>query len=457
MLSLYTAEIKEYLKCDDVVDFDKPEVKALADKLFAEAEGGTDFVRRAYEYVRDTFPHSADINADEIAVSASDVLKTGHGICHAKAHLLAAILRSRGVPTGFCYQKLILDDDAAPVYISHGLNGVYLREYDKWIRLDARGNRSDVDAQFSVDEEKLAFPVRAEKGEEDDLTVYADPKDFVIKSLRESKTRTELWINLPAATSIDSTRRGFEESFSVGTFYNRQTQDAEHLDEILSFVHFKKGMKILDLGTGSGYLAFRIAKDNPGCIVTGLDIVSATLEANTKRAQEEGDGGTHEAVLRDYGVPERIAEGRSESSGAKRAEIGQRMGRAFKAERESGGHGTGHSTAEEVACRSQRGGSGGAAAERIACPGETGYDHEQGAYQGRRREAGRHERGKADKGDGKAGDLTSIGVEALIDAPADHAELDGDVQDERAGGRGDAHIGQREGQHVHEEAHAASP
>ena len=121
---MYTAEIKEYLKCDDVVDFDKPEVKALADKLFAEAEGGTDFVRRAYEYVRDTFPHSADINADEIAVSASDVLKTGHGICHAKAHLLAAILRSQGVPTGFCYQKLILDDDAAPVYISHGLNGV---------------------------------------------------------------------------------------------------------------------------------------------------------------------------------------------------------------------------------------------------------------------------------------------------------------------------------------------
>ncbi len=74
------------MKCDDVVDFDNPEVKALADKLFAEAEDETDFVRRAYEYVRDTFPHSADINADEVAVSASDVLKIGHGICHAKAH-----------------------------------------------------------------------------------------------------------------------------------------------------------------------------------------------------------------------------------------------------------------------------------------------------------------------------------------------------------------------------------
>ena len=137
MLSLYTAEIKEYLKCDDVVDFDKPEVKALADKLFAEAEGGTDFVRRAYEYVRDTFPHSADINADEIAVSASDVLKTGHGICHAKAHLLAAILRSQGVPAGFCYQKLILDDETSP----HGVETSSLNAKLRVVRATFRFHR----------------------------------------------------------------------------------------------------------------------------------------------------------------------------------------------------------------------------------------------------------------------------------------------------------------------------
>ena len=203
MLSLYTDNLNEYLKCDDVVDFCKPEVKALSDSLYAESDGETDFIRHAYEYVRDTFPHSADINADEISVSASDVMRIGHGICHAKSHLLAAILRCQGVPAGFCYQKLILDDEAAPVYISHGLNGVYLREFDKWIRLDARGNRSDVDAQFSVDEEKLAFPVRADKGEEEDLTIYPDPKSLVIKTMRDSKTRTELWINLPAATGIE--------------------------------------------------------------------------------------------------------------------------------------------------------------------------------------------------------------------------------------------------------------
>lgn len=56
-----------------MIDFNKPEVKALADTLFDETSSETDFVRHAFEYVRDTYPHSADINADEIAVSASDV------------------------------------------------------------------------------------------------------------------------------------------------------------------------------------------------------------------------------------------------------------------------------------------------------------------------------------------------------------------------------------------------
>ena len=65
--------------------------------------------------------------------------------------------------------------------------------------------------------------------------------------------------------SIDDTRKGFEESFATGDFYNRQTQDSDHLEKILGFVKISKGMKILDLGCGSGYLSFPIAKNNPDC------------------------------------------------------------------------------------------------------------------------------------------------------------------------------------------------
>ena len=97
----------------------------------------------------------------------------------------------------FVIKKLILDDETAPVLIYHGLNGVYLRDYKKWIRLDARGNKAGVNAEFSVETEQLAFTVRPEMGEEDSLIVYPDPDIKVLEKLTESKTRTELWNNLP--------------------------------------------------------------------------------------------------------------------------------------------------------------------------------------------------------------------------------------------------------------------
>lgn len=59
--------------------------------------------------------------------------------------------------------------------------------------------------------------------------------------------------------SIMATKNGFENSFSSGVFYDKQTRDVQHLKKILEFLPLKSYMKILDLGTGSGYLAFPIA------------------------------------------------------------------------------------------------------------------------------------------------------------------------------------------------------
>ena len=78
-------------------------------------------------------------------------------------------------------------------------------------------------------------------------------------------------------TSINATREGFEESFSSGDFYNKQTQDSEHLEQIMNFLPIKDGMKVLDLGAGSGYMSFPIAKRNAACKIIGLDIVANTL------------------------------------------------------------------------------------------------------------------------------------------------------------------------------------
>lgn len=194
---LYSNIIDDYLKCSNVIDFDNKEIIELANTLFEKSNNELDFVKRTYEFVRDNISHSADINEDVITCTASEVLKAGHGICFAKSHLLAALLRCKSVPTGLCYQKIIVNDEEQPVYAYHGLNGIYLKEYNKWIRVDARGNKNGVNAQFSVDEERLAYSINFQRGEDDNFIVYPEPDIKILENLRKNKTRTELWNNLP--------------------------------------------------------------------------------------------------------------------------------------------------------------------------------------------------------------------------------------------------------------------
>ena len=202
-LKLYTENTEAYLKCDAVINFDNTKVSELANTLYESSESETDYIRKVYEYVRDNISHSADAGEDEVTCSAGEVFEAGHGICFAKSHLLAALLRAKSIPVGFCYQKLILDDETAPVLIYHGLNGVYLNEYNKWIRLDARGNKPGVNAQFSIDSEQLAFPICSEKGEEDGFVIYPDPDKEIIRALKENSSRTRLWEDLPMKLEYD--------------------------------------------------------------------------------------------------------------------------------------------------------------------------------------------------------------------------------------------------------------
>ena len=50
-------------------------------------------------------------------------------------------------------------------------------------------------------------------------------------------------------SSIEDTRKGFEESFASGEFYNRQTQDSDHMEKILRFVKIRGRMRILESKT----------------------------------------------------------------------------------------------------------------------------------------------------------------------------------------------------------------
>lgn len=88
--------------------------------------------------------------------------------------------------------------------------------------------------------------------------------------------------------NIEKSKKGFEASFTEAEYYNRQTQDIEHLNRILDVLSIQEDDKILDLGTGNGYLAFAIAEKHPKTTVVGLDIVSKTLEQNKELALKQG-------------------------------------------------------------------------------------------------------------------------------------------------------------------------
>lgn len=93
--------------------------------------------------------------------------------------------------------------------------------------------------------------------------------------------------------SIEKTKQGFEESFRLGSYYNKQTRDDMHLERILKCIPVEQGMRILDLGTGSGYLAFSFAEKYKQVEVIGLDIVEKTLEENQRKTKEKGIHNLH--------------------------------------------------------------------------------------------------------------------------------------------------------------------
>jgi len=134
--------------------------------------------------VRDVIHHSSDIRGTRVTCVASDVLSYREGLCYAKSHLLAALLRAQGIPAGFCYQRLLLGSTPAEGYVLHGLNAVYLSSEARWIRLDARGNKPGIQAEFSTEEERLAYVVQPALGEIDYPTIYAQPHPIVIKALQ---------------------------------------------------------------------------------------------------------------------------------------------------------------------------------------------------------------------------------------------------------------------------------
>lgn len=138
-------------------DFSNVRIQKLCNILFDNDQSQLDKIEIAFRFVRDQIAHSWDIQSKRVTCKASEVLRYREGICYAKSNLLAALLRSQGIPTGFCYQKLMLFDTPEHGYCVHALNAVFVFDLSRWFRLDARGNKEGIASSFSITEERLAF------------------------------------------------------------------------------------------------------------------------------------------------------------------------------------------------------------------------------------------------------------------------------------------------------------
>ena len=185
--------MNKYLASSEFIDWKNPDVFAQAKALASEISEPEEVTRRCFEFVRDEIKHSWDYEQNPVTCKASDVLKHGTGYCYAKSHLLAALLRANGIQAGLCYQRLTITD--IPPFCLHGLNAVYLDRYG-WYRIDARGNKQGVSAEFCPPVEKLAFPI-VTPGEADLPEIWAEPLPVVTDILANSNTYQEVADNLP--------------------------------------------------------------------------------------------------------------------------------------------------------------------------------------------------------------------------------------------------------------------
>ena len=201
---MITSNPQSYLAANEAVDSDHPSIVIKAHELSVGLEGDESIAQKCFEFVRDEIAHSGDVEAEVTTYRASEVLYYKTGWCYAKSHLLAALLRANNIPTGLCYQRLSQGESGAP-YSLHGLNAIYLKEYG-WYRVDPRGNKKGVDAQFTPPKEQLAFAIQDEN-EGDFSAIYEAPLEEVAEALQCNVDYKMMVKNFPDRVLYENERR----------------------------------------------------------------------------------------------------------------------------------------------------------------------------------------------------------------------------------------------------------
>ncbi|MGJ8673115.1 transglutaminase-like domain-containing protein [Rubritalea sp.] len=193
-MKLVPDKLEAFLQFDEIVSVNHA-IREKTEEIVQGIESDASKARAIFKWVRDTIPHTKDIEGDIVTCSAIDVFEQGTGICFAKSHLVAVMMRLEGIPCGFCYQLFENDLSSTPNSMAlHGLNAVFLESTSQWHKIDPRGNRDDIRGEFSTGDEILAFPAMLFM----DDCVYAKPLQSVVDGLREASDIASLWPHLPS-------------------------------------------------------------------------------------------------------------------------------------------------------------------------------------------------------------------------------------------------------------------
>lgn len=194
-LIIESDDMENYLKeVPPVIQFTTPLIQKQIKVIMSQTDSPRERAKLAFEFARDEIQHSFDSETCKVVtITAEETVKEREGICFAKSHLLASLLRGMNIPTGFCYQ---LKNHPKAGKALHGLNAIYL-ESTGWFRVDPRGNKPGIDAQFTTDVEQLAYPIDTTKGEVDYPMVFTEPLPGVITAMQNSIDVHDLFYKRP--------------------------------------------------------------------------------------------------------------------------------------------------------------------------------------------------------------------------------------------------------------------
>ena len=187
------SDLDTYVHEDPYVDYSNAQIAALSQTLRQNNPAAYSYMLACFTFVRDTITHSWDAQDHRVTVTASQCLSQRTGICYAKANLFTALLRSQHLPVGFCYQRLTLDRSPESGYCIHTLNAVWYQ--NAWHRVDARGNKPGINAQFDLQHEQLAFITHRELDEIDYPMIYAHPLDICMNVLETSEDAIDMYLH----------------------------------------------------------------------------------------------------------------------------------------------------------------------------------------------------------------------------------------------------------------------